>query len=92
MEPKKICFDCLHCKISKKSSEQNRLCFCAKTKAKENHRDGYWLARSVCKKFEAMDDPTFTEAVIPKKVLSKKTLSKELPRCRLLRGSVYERF
>jgi len=30
----KTCFDCLHCKVSAKSTEKFRLCFCAETKKK----------------------------------------------------------
>lgn len=50
----KTCFDCLHCKVSANSTKNCRLCFCAKTKAKERHKEPYWLKKSVCKKFEDM--------------------------------------
>jgi len=49
----KTCFDCLHCKVSAKS-KYHRLCFCAKTKNKENHKDGYWLKKFMCKNFDDM--------------------------------------
>ena len=50
-EKKKTCYDCLHCKVSAKSKKQ-RLCFCAKAKKKENHREAYWLKKSLCKNFD----------------------------------------
>jgi hypothetical protein len=49
----KNCLDCLHCKVSAKSKIV-RLCFCAKTKTKENHREIYWHLKPVCRKFEDM--------------------------------------
>jgi hypothetical protein len=51
---KKTCFDCLHCKVSKKSTTQCRLCFCSETKKKINHKETYWLAKKVCDEFEDM--------------------------------------
>jgi len=53
---KKTCFDCLHCKISAKTTENNRLCFCVKTEKKKNHKDHYWLSKKLCKYFEDMGD------------------------------------
>ena len=53
-EIKKICFDCLYCKVSRKSTENLRLCFCAKTKKRVKHKEHYWLAKKVCAKFEDM--------------------------------------
>ena len=54
MSNEKTCFDCLHCKVSKKSTDKCRLCFCAETKKKERHKETYWLVKPVCKKFEDM--------------------------------------
>jgi len=54
MKTKKTCFDCLHCKVSAKSTEKCRLCFCTETKAKTKHKEPYWLKKQVCKKFEDM--------------------------------------
>jgi hypothetical protein len=51
---KKLCFDCLHCKVSAKSTEDCRLYFCSKSKTKKNHKEPYWLCKKVCKKFEDM--------------------------------------
>ena len=49
----KTCLDCLHCKVSKRT-QKVRLCFCAKTKAKRTHKEPYWQANTICKKFEDM--------------------------------------
>ena len=49
----KNCLDCLHCKVSAKTKEV-RLCFCARTKKKENHREPYWIDKPVCKRFDDM--------------------------------------
>jgi len=53
MKTNKTCFDCLHCKVSAKSKNL-RLCFCAETKKKVNHKDDFWLKKPVCKKFDFM--------------------------------------
>ncbi len=50
----KCCVDCLHCKVSAKSTEKMRLCFCDETTSKELHRELFWLKKSVCLKFEDM--------------------------------------
>jgi len=52
----KTCFDCLHCKVSAKSTDECRLCFCAKTNKKVNHKEHYWLKKPLCKKFDDMSD------------------------------------
>ena len=51
---KKTCCDCLYCKVSAKSTVAKRLCFCSETKKKEKHKEPYWLAKKVCRKFEDM--------------------------------------
>ena len=51
---KKTCFDCLHCKVSAKSTEKIRLCFCAVKEKKQNHKEAYWIDRAVCKTFDDM--------------------------------------
>jgi hypothetical protein len=50
----KTCIDCLYCKVSVKSTQKCRLCFCAETKKKVNHKEPYWLMKPVCRKFEDM--------------------------------------
>ena len=54
MKKKKTCFDCLHCKVSIASTKDYRLCFCSETKKKRKHKDTYWLAKPLCRKFEDM--------------------------------------
>jgi len=56
MKTKKVktCFDCLHCKVSAKSTEMKKLFYCAKTKKKCLHKEPYWLKKPVCKKFSDM--------------------------------------
>ena len=47
----RTCFDCLYCKVSAKSTEKCRLCFCDKTKKKVTHKEPYWQGKKVCHKF-----------------------------------------
>jgi len=54
MKEIKACTDCLHCKVSMKSTKDLRFCFCAKKKEKENRLEVYWVTKPVCKKFEDM--------------------------------------
>jgi hypothetical protein len=49
------CVDCLHCKVSAKSTKNNRLCFCSEAKNKRNHKELYWIKKETCKNFESMD-------------------------------------
>jgi len=53
-EEKKTCADCLHCKVSTKSTENCRLCFCVEIGKKAAISEFYWLNRAVCQKFEDM--------------------------------------
>jgi hypothetical protein len=48
------CLDCLHCKVSIKSTANNRLCFCSETGKRKRHKEPYWLAKKVCQQFENM--------------------------------------
>jgi hypothetical protein len=54
MKEIKVCSDCLHCKVSMKSTKDLRFCFCAKKKEKENRLEVYWVTKPVCRKFEDM--------------------------------------
>jgi len=54
MKEIKSCSDCLHCKVSAKSTKNCRFCFCALKKQKENRLEVYWRTKTVCKKFEDM--------------------------------------
>ena len=53
-DEKKTCFDCLHCKVSAKSTKNCRLCFCIKAEKKANHKEAYWFNKKLCKHFEDM--------------------------------------
>ena len=50
-ESKKTCLDCLYCKVSVKSTEKIRLCYCAVTDKKVKHKDKFWLEKKLCKMF-----------------------------------------
>jgi hypothetical protein len=54
---KKTCLDCLHCKVSVKSTAKNRLCYCAKEGKKVQPQEPYWLERKICGKFDRMGPP-----------------------------------
>jgi hypothetical protein len=51
----RACTDCLYCKVSAKSTANNRLCYCAKGKKDARHREPYWLVKKTCKDFEDME-------------------------------------
>ena len=51
---KKNCLDCLHCKVSAKSTANCMLCFCAITEKKVKHKEHYWHAKKVCDNFDYM--------------------------------------
>jgi hypothetical protein len=50
----KTCVDCLHCKVSAKSTADNRLCYCAKEGKPVRFRESYWLEKKVCGAFVNM--------------------------------------
>jgi hypothetical protein len=50
----KTCLDCLHCKVSAKSTENRRLCFCAMAKKEERHGESFWSEKKVCGEFDSM--------------------------------------
>ena len=51
---KKNCGDCLYCKVSAKSTEKYRLCYCAEIGRKTATEEVYWLKKAVCGRFEDM--------------------------------------
>ena len=51
---KRKCTDCLNCKVSMKSTEDNRLCFCSKIGRKAVISETYWLKKPVCVNFNDM--------------------------------------
>jgi len=48
------CNDCLHCKVSAKSTEKCRLCFCSETAKKMRHKEPYWQKKRICSRFDDM--------------------------------------
>jgi hypothetical protein len=50
----KTCIDCLHCKVSAKSTADKRLCFCVKEEKEARRREAFWLEKKVCGKFFCM--------------------------------------
>jgi hypothetical protein len=50
----KCCVDCLHCKVSAKSTDKVRLCFCDETANRKLHREMFWLSKVPCRKFDDM--------------------------------------
>jgi hypothetical protein len=84
MNNQKTCADCLHCKVSAKSVENDRVFFCSKNKNKTTHKETYWLTKPVCKKFVDMTEQSLL--IIKAEVI----LSSE-KRKSLLRGTPYER-
>jgi hypothetical protein len=57
---KQSCIDCLHCKVSAKSTANVRLCYCAVSKNRERHREPFWLEKKVCGEFDSMDSRIIT--------------------------------
>jgi hypothetical protein len=51
---KETCLDCLHCKVSAKSTEKQRLCFCEMAENAKNHKEIYWFGKELCNAFESM--------------------------------------
>jgi hypothetical protein len=49
---RKSCLDCLHCKVSAKSTEKHTYCYCIKSKKRQNHNSTYWLTKKLCKDFD----------------------------------------
>jgi hypothetical protein len=54
MNKKKNCTDCLHCKISAKSTENCRMCYCSEKKVRHIKAEFYWLNKKPCEEFEDM--------------------------------------
>ena len=50
----KTCLDCLHCKVSVKSTEKCRLCYCIKNVKRKNRNEEYWVMKELCNDFEDM--------------------------------------
>jgi hypothetical protein len=85
MNTEKTCCDCLHCKVSAKSVENGRICFCSENKNKTTHKEMYWLTKPVCEKFVDMTERPLTMVII------KADVSMPNQRKPLLGGTPYER-
>jgi hypothetical protein len=51
---KETCLDCLHCKVSAKSTAHVRLCYCVKAGKGIQRQEPYWSERKVCGAFDSM--------------------------------------
>jgi hypothetical protein len=67
----KTCIDCLHCKVSAKSTVNNRMCYCSMSQNREQHKELYWSERKVCGEFSNMG----------------KRITLRVPRAPLLKGA-----
>ncbi|AEF83205.1 hypothetical protein TREAZ_1942 [Leadbettera azotonutricia ZAS-9] len=47
----RFCVDCLFCKVSAKSTKNNRLCYCSESKSEKNHKEKHWIEKKVCGDF-----------------------------------------
>jgi hypothetical protein len=54
MRKKQSCIDCLHCKVSAKSTADVRLCYCAKEGKEAQYQEPYWSEKKVCGEFDDM--------------------------------------
>jgi hypothetical protein len=50
----KTCIDCLHCKVSAKSTVHLRLCYCAKEGKGVRPEEPFWSEKKVCGEFNSM--------------------------------------
>jgi hypothetical protein len=77
MNTTKKCTDCLHCKVSAKSTDNCRLCFCSLAEVRENRHETYWLTKPVCRKFDDMTDNVTAMIIIPAVALKRRPLLRE---------------
>jgi hypothetical protein len=49
------CVDCLHCKVSVKSTDKNRLCYCVMAEKVKDRKELYWSVKKTCNTFAGMD-------------------------------------
>jgi hypothetical protein len=50
----KTCLNCLHCKVSAKSTAHVRLCYCAKEGKEVRPQEPFWSEKKVCGEFDSM--------------------------------------
>jgi hypothetical protein len=72
MKKKQNCIDCLHCKVSAKSTPAMRLCYCAKEKKEALFLEPFWSEKNVCGEFDGMDSRIKTPIRVPRRPLLKK--------------------
>jgi hypothetical protein len=68
---KRTCLNCLHCKVSAKSTANNRLCYCAMEGKKVQPQEPYWSERKVCGEFDSMGARSITPPHVPRRPLLK---------------------
>ena len=68
MKKAKTCVDCLYCRVSRTSTDENRLYFCSQKKNKVNHKENYWLAKKPCDEFEDMTETKYSEILFERKL------------------------
>jgi hypothetical protein len=61
------CTDCLHCKVSAKSTKNKKMCFCSETKKQERHKIQYWKEKKVCRKFFDLSDDELPRLLLLRK-------------------------
>jgi hypothetical protein len=66
----KTCLNCLHCKVSAKSTANNRLCYCVKEGKKVQPQEPYWAERKACGEFDSMGS-RITKPRVPRAPLLK---------------------
>jgi len=52
---KRYCIDCLHCKVSVRSNEKCRICYCIKIDKNYRYKEKYWQKKKICPQFSDMD-------------------------------------
>jgi hypothetical protein len=68
---KESCLDCLHCKVSAKSTVNARLCYCAKEGKEVRPLEPFWAEKEVCEAFDSMGDCIITPPRILRRPLLK---------------------
>jgi len=74
----KTCLDCLHCKVSAKSTAYGMVCFCSQNKKKTFHNKAYWTVKTICKKFVDMTEKPLTMVIIKADVVMPSSKRKPL--------------
>jgi hypothetical protein len=67
----RTCLNCLHCKVSAKSTADRRLCFCAMEGKETQPQEPYWSEKKVCGEFDRMSSRLATPPHAPRAPLLK---------------------